>query len=147
MTNLLTLAAIFILAALAYRFRERLFAPLRRFEARNTARRAEEFQALFDRNAHYRQTVKLAEEQVEEVMKTSAVDPRTGQPVDRFVFQGTEYASLNEAESARFAVVVGKAREFYIDLDRNWLPRRGAREQLAAALPDPSKQENVPPRP
>ena len=82
MTNLLTLAAIFILAALAYRFRERLFAPLRRFEARNTARRAEEFQALFDRNAHYRQTVKLAEEQVEEVMKTSAVDPRTGHHYD-----------------------------------------------------------------
>lgn len=148
MSDLLTLAAVFILAALFYRFRVRLLAPLRRFEARNSARRAEEFNALFDRYAHYRQTVKLAEEQVEEVAKIQATDERTGEPVERYVFLGAQYASLNEAEAARLAVVIGKAREFYIDLDRNWLPRRGTREPLATALPAPAKHDDAenPPR-
>ena len=146
MSDLLTLALLFVSAALAYRFRARLMAPLRRFEARNAARRAEEFNSLFDRNAHYRQTVRLAEEQVEEVVKIQTTDERTGQPVDRYLFQAVQYATLNEAEAARLAVVVEKAREFYIDLDRNWLPRRGAREPLAPALPDLSKQENIPPK-
>jgi hypothetical protein len=146
MSNLLTLAFLFIFGAIFYRFRQRIFTPLRRFEARNAARRAEEFQALFDRYAHYRQTIKLAEEQVEDVAKIETRDEHTGQPINRYVFLGTQYATIGEAEAARMAVVMGKAREFYIDLDRNWLSRRGAREPLAAALADPSKQENVPPR-
>ena len=81
LTNLLTLVLTFLIGALLYRFRDRLLQPLRRFDARNQARRAEEARALFDRNAHYRQTMQLAEEQVEEVMKVKVPDERTGQPI------------------------------------------------------------------
>src|ERR1700704_6371695 len=76
--NLVSLALILLAAALFYRFRESILMPLRRFEANNAARRGEEARALFDRYAHYRQTVQLAEEQVEEVTKLRAADARTG---------------------------------------------------------------------
>src|SRR5882672_12673593 len=148
--NLVSVALIFLAAALFYRFRERILTPLRRFEANNAARRAEEARALFDRYAHYRQTVRLAEEQVEEVAKLRAADARTGEPVERYVFLGVPYATRREAEAARHAAVVEKAREFYIDLDRMYLSRRGWREPRGAvpALTDPAKPEKVtPPRP
>src|SRR5437868_6081053 len=123
--NLLTVVLLFFVAALFYRFRQRLIAPLQRFEARNAQRRADEARALFDRSAHYRQTLHLAEEQFEEVTKITVPDERTGKPVERFLFLGVQYATRTEAEAARYAEVVGKAREFYIELDRNWLPGRG----------------------
>ena len=138
LTNLLTLTIVFVAAALLYGFRNRVMAPLRRFEARNAQRRAEEARALFDRYAHYRQTLKVAEEQVEEVMKIQVADERTGQLVDRYLFLGTQYATRTEAEAARYAEIVGMARDFYIDLDTNWLPRGTKRyEPLSAALPPP----------
>ncbi len=148
--NLVSVALIFLAAALFYRFRQRILMPLRRFEANNAARRAEEARALFDRYAHYRQTVQLAEEQVEEVTKLRAADARTGEPVERYVFLGVSYATRREADTARHAAVVEKAREFYIDLDRMYLSRRGWREPRGTvpALTDPSKTEKVtPPRP
>src|SRR6266550_2765733 len=133
LTNLFTLALTFLIAALLYRFRDRVLAPFRRFEARNAARRAEEARALFDRYAHYHQTMKVAEEQIEEVTKIKVADERTGQPVERFVFLGIRYTTRAEAEAARHAEIIAKARDFYIDLDRIWLPRRWWREPLAAA--------------
>jgi hypothetical protein len=147
-TSLLTLALTFLAGALLYRFRDRILGPFRRFEARNAQRRAEEARALFDGTAHYRQTMKIAEEQVEEVTKVRIADERTGQPVERFLFQGVQYASLAEAESVRYTEIIGKARDFYVDIDRIWLPRRWWRQPLASALPDPSKRDKAtPPRP
>ena len=150
MSNLLSLILIFIAGALIYRFRERIVGSLRRFEARNAQRRADEAQARFDRYAHYRQTVQFAEEQVEPVTKISVPDERTGEPVSRYLFLGAQFATRQEAEAARYAVIVEKAREFYIDLDRIYLARRGRPHPPAAAglgLPDPSKQETyTPPR-
>jgi hypothetical protein len=148
LTNLLTLALTFLVGVLLYRFRDRVLAPFRRFEARNAARRAEEARALFDRTAHYHQTLKVAEEQVEEVTKIRVADERTGEPVERFLFLGVQYATLAEAEAARYVEIIAKARDFYIDLDRIWLPRRWWREPPASALPDSSKRDKVtPPRP
>ena len=135
LSNLLTLLATFIGAALAYRFRARIFGVLRRFEARNAARRMEEFRALTDRDAHYRQTIAIAEEQVEPVTKITARDERTGEPVQRYVFLGETYADLKEAEAARYKEVISKAREFYIDLDRVFLSRRRRREPTVEAPP------------
>jgi len=141
LTNLLTLTIVFVAAAVIYAFRNRLMAPLRRFEAQNAERRAEEARALYDRYAHYRQTLKVAEEQVEEVAKIQVSDERTGQPVDRYLFLGVQYATRTEAEAARYAEIVGLARDFYIDLDTNWLPRGTKRhEALSAILPPPSKK-------
>jgi hypothetical protein len=148
--NLLSVVAFLLTAALIYKFRLRILAPLRRFEANNAARRAEEARALFDRYAHYRQTVQLAEEQVEEVQKLKVADPRTGEPVERYLFLGAQYGTRREAELARHEAVVEKAREFYIDLDKIYLGRRGWRGSRATppALEDRSAPErSTPPRP
>jgi len=141
--NLLTLALFFFAGALFYRFKNRVLAPFRRFEAKNAQRRADEARALFDRYAHYRQTLQVAEEQVEAVEKIRVADERTGQPVERFLFQAVQYATLADAEAARYAEVVGKARDFYTDLDRNWLPRHGRYKPASPALTLPSDSDSV----
>jgi hypothetical protein len=147
MSNLIALATIFFTALLVYHFRGRILARLRGFEARNRARRAEELRALFDGTAHYRQTVALAEEQVEAVEKIQARDARTGENVTRYLFEGEQYASLADAEAARYASIIAKARDFYIDLDRNFLSRRGKPTAALTSLPDPDKHETyTPPR-
>lgn len=141
--NLAAIALVFFAGAFLYRFRNTVLAPIRRFEARNAQRRAEEARTLFDRHAHYRHTLNLAEEQVEAVEKIVVSDERTGQKVERFLFLGVQYASMDDAAGARQAEIITKAREFYIDLDRNWLPRgRGNHQPLAPGLPPPK-----PPRP
>ena len=126
--NLLIVAIILAFAALFLVFRERIVGGLKRFEARNAARRAEEARALFDRYAHYRQTVELAEEQVEEVTKFRTKHARTGEPVERYIFLGVQYATRREAEAARHEAVLEKARAFYMELDQIYLGRRGWRE-------------------
>jgi len=148
--NLLIVAVILAVAAVFLAFRERIVGALKRFDARNQARRAEEARALFDGYAHYRQTVELAEEQVEEVTKFRTTDARTGEPVEGFIFLGIQYATRREAEAARHAAIVEKAREFYMELDQIYLGRRGAKEPYGGlpALTDGSKRETVkPPRP
>jgi hypothetical protein len=148
--NLLILAIIFAVFAVFLAFRDRIVGALKRFDARNRARRAEEARALFDGYAHYRQTVELAEEQVEEVTKFRTTDVRTGEPVEGYIFLGVQYATRREAEAARHAAIVGKAREFYMELDQIYLGRRGAREHHFGfpELTDGSKREKVkPPRP
>jgi hypothetical protein len=132
-SNLISLLAVFIAAALLYRFRARVIGAFRRFEARNAARRMEELRALIDRDAHYRQTVALADEQVEPVTKITVRDERTGEPLQRYVFLGEIYAELKEAESVRYRAVISRAREFYIDLDRVFLSRRRRREPTVEA--------------
>lgn len=93
---------------------------LRRFDARNVRRKQEQFAARFDPNAHYRETMRLAEEQVEEI--TEITDPG---PVTRFLFNGEEYDRREDAEAARVALVFEKARGFYMELDTIYLGRRG----------------------
>jgi undecaprenyl pyrophosphate synthase len=149
MSNLLTLALILFGAVLLYGFRGRLLSALQRFEARNARRRAEELRALMDRHAHYRQTVEFAEEQVEPVTTVTVPDSRTGEAVTRYLFLGEQFATRKDAEAARHAVVIEKAREFYIDLDQIYLSRRRRPEPTitAPALSDPSKHETyTPPR-
>jgi hypothetical protein len=110
MWNLLSLAFVFLAGALLYAFRDRIGAAFKRFDARNAQRRADELRALMDRYAHYRHTVQFADEQIEDVSKVAVPDERTGEPVTRYLFLGTYYASLKEAEAARHDVVVEKAR-------------------------------------
>jgi hypothetical protein len=135
LSNLLSLLAVFIAAAVLYRFRARVLGVFRRFEARNAARRMEEFRALTDRDAHYRHTIALADEQVEPVAKITVRDERTGEPVQRYLFLGESYADLKEAETVRYRQVISKAREFYIDLDRVFLSRRRRRDPTVDAPP------------
>jgi hypothetical protein len=150
MSNLLSLVLIIFGAAILGGSWQRIGRALRRFDAKNAQRRADEARALFDRYAHYRLTVQFAEEQIEEVTKITVPDARTGEPVTRYLFLGEEFATRKEAEAARYAAVIEKAREFYKDLDRIYLSRgrRPPEPPMAApGLPDPSKQETTtPPR-
>jgi len=113
---------------------------LRRFESRNAERRMQELKSAMDAYAHYRQTLEFVEEQIEPVSTVTVPDERTGEPVKRYVFLGTWYDSRSDADAARYAAVVEKAREFYIDLDRVFLSRR-RRWSGSAALPDRSKRK------
>ena len=98
-----------------------------------------------DRYAHYRQTLQFVDEQIEPVAPLTARDERTGEPVTRYVFLGTTYGTLKDAEAARYTVVVEKAREFYVDLDRVFLSRW--RRSHTTALSDPSKHQSwTPPK-
>jgi hypothetical protein len=132
---------------LIYGFRRRIIGTFRSFEARNARRRADEARALYDKHAHYRQTVEFAQEEVEEVARITVRDERTGEPVTRYLFLGDQYPTRSEAEAVRFSMVIEKAREFYKDLDRIYLARRGRRASMANPEPDPSKHETyTPPR-
>ena len=117
--NVLLICLIFIAAAAAYRWRKALLAPLRRFDQRNAARIREQAEARGDPNAHYKETLRLAEEQVEEIIET----PDT-EPLKRFYFDGEEFDRREDAEAARRAKVVAIARGFYVDLDTIYLGRR-----------------------
>jgi hypothetical protein len=127
--NLLYLTSFLIAVAIAYGFRHTILGKIRRF-AENAARRQAEMHAVFDKYAHYRQTISFADEQIEPVSKLVASDSRTGTPVERFVFLGTQYPTLAEADAARQEEVIAKAREFYKDLDKTFLQRRKAAEPL-----------------
>jgi hypothetical protein len=148
MYDLFSAVLILFAVVLVAAFRYRILAGLRRFEANNARRRAEEARALFDRYAHYRQTVKFAEEEVEDVTKVIVPDERTGELVTRYVFLGEQFATRKEAEAARYAAIIERAREFYKDLDRIYLSRgrRPRPESPMPAGPSLPKPENPPPR-
>jgi hypothetical protein len=111
-------------AILLYRFHRPILAALERFDARNVARKFEEARDRRDRLAHYRHTVKLAEEQVDDISETVESDRRTGRPVTRFLFAGEAFATRADAEAAREAAILAKARTFYMELPAA-LSRRG----------------------
>lgn len=122
--SLITTTALIIGAILLYRFRGPVLAALRRFDERNVERIAEERDDRRDPIAHYKHTLRLAEEQVEEVSEMALPDPRTGQPVTRYVFEGEQYATGDEAEAARQRSIVAKARHFYQELPSALAHRR-----------------------
>jgi len=151
MWNIILLTAFFIAAAVVYRFRKPILLRLARFDARNAARRAEELRDRRDRFAHYRRAVQTAEESLEEVTQVTVPDPRTGQPLKRFLFLGEHYLTRNEAEIARRARAVALAREFYAELDgRSLAPAQPQQAPPQATLPEPNlepENETTPPRP
>jgi hypothetical protein len=118
-SNVLFIGFAFIAAAAAYRWRNFLLAPLRRFDARNAARIREQQESRGDPNAHFRETLRLAEEQVEEIFETPDSDP-----LKRFYFDGKEFDNREDAEDARREKIIEKARGYYIELDTIYLGRR-----------------------
>ena len=112
MTSLITTGLLIIAAILAYRFRAPFVTALRRFDARNRDRIEEEIGDRRDPVAHYRHTLRLSEEQVEEIGEITATDVRTAQPVKLYIFEGEQFASRDEAEAARQRSIVAKARKF-----------------------------------
>jgi hypothetical protein len=124
MHGLFVTAGLVLAAILAYGFRRPIIAALARFDARNTARKIEEMKDRQDRFAHYRHTMRLAEEQVDDIEEIAAIDERTGEPIKRFLFAGETFVSREDAEAARNEAVVTRAREFYVELPAA-LSRRG----------------------
>jgi hypothetical protein len=132
MSNLIEVALILSGVLLAIGLHRPLHRALRRFETRNAERRRQEFHTAMDQYAHYRQTIQLIDEQVEQVSPVTVADERTGGPVVRYLFLGAWYSSLKDAEAARYAAVIEKAREFYVDLDRVFLSPRGRAARMKA---------------
>jgi hypothetical protein len=124
MGGLYATAVLVLAAILVYRFHRSILAALARFDARNTARKLEEARDRHDRLAHYKHTVKLAEEQVDAVAEITVPDERSGSPVSRFVFAGETFVTREDAEAARQEAIIAKAREFYVELPAA-LTRRG----------------------
>lgn len=125
MTHSLYVTAGMVLAAIMlYRFHRQILAALARFDARNLARKFDEARDKRDRLAHYRHTVRLAEEQVDDISEIIVSDERTASPVVRFVFSGEMFVTRKEAEDARNGAIMAKARDFYAELPAA-LSRRG----------------------
>jgi hypothetical protein len=114
--DLLTTVALLMAGLVLYRFRVPILAALARFDARNVARRREEMDDRRDQLAHYKHTLRLAEEQVEEIEEFATQDARTGEAVTRYLFEGENFASRDEAEAMRQRAIVAKARNFYVEL-------------------------------
>jgi hypothetical protein len=122
--SLYATAGIVLAGILLYRFHRPILAALARFDARNMSRQFEEARDRRDRLAHYRHTVRLAGEQVDEISEIVVSDERTANPLTRFVFAGETFASRKDAEAARDHAIIAKAREFYAELPAA-LSRRG----------------------
>ena len=124
MHGLYMTAGIVLAAILIYRFHRPLLAALERFDARNAARKFEEARDRRDRLAHYKHTLRLAEEQVDTIEEVTVADERTGTPAGRYLFAGETFLTRADAEAARQDVVLARAREFYVELPAA-LARRG----------------------
>ena len=81
MANLLTTFVAIVIGILIYHFRARIWGVVQRFDARNRARIEEEERDRGDNLAHFRHTLKLAEEQVEQVSEIRYSDSRTATPL------------------------------------------------------------------
>lgn len=125
MSGLASTAIFLLFAILLYAFRGPILARLRRFDDRNRARQIEEIQDKRDHLAHFKHTLRLSEEQVEEVSEIDVRDMRTGQDLKRYMFEGQMYATREDAEDARKASIVSKARDFYKELPAALAARRG----------------------
>ena len=116
MKSLYEVSALVFIGLLIYGFRVPILDRLRRFDQRNIARQRQEMEDRRDRLAHYKHTLQLAQEQVEEIGEIKTPDERTGDPVTRYLFEGETFASRDDAEAARNEKIVAKAREFYMEL-------------------------------
>ena len=116
MSRLIATAVFLLIAIAIIRFWPRIRAVLERFDAANVARIRQEQIDRADQLAHFRHTVGVSEEQVEEVFEMSELDPRTATAVTRYVFEGERFATRREAEKARAQKIGDIARGFYREL-------------------------------
>ena len=123
--NLFTTTAFIIAGLLIYRFWPAIGRAVRRFDDENRARIEGDIRDRHDSLAHFRHTLKIAEEQVEEVGEVEERDPRTGEPVKRYLFEGERFAHRREAERVREEKVRLLARKFYMELPAALAARKG----------------------
>jgi hypothetical protein len=114
--DLLVTTAIIIAGLIAYRYQHVVLDALRRFDARNVKRIADQEHERNDPVAHFKHTLATAEEQVETVSEITVSDPRTATPVTRYVFEGEQFATRAVAERVRAEKIRAIARGYYMDL-------------------------------
>ena len=115
---------VIVAALLVYRFRRAIGARLKRFDDANVRRIAEQERDKVDPLAHYRHTLRIAEEQVEAVGEIVEADARLGTPVTRYLFEGERFATRVEAERMRAEKIRAIARGYYMDLPMALAERR-----------------------
>lgn len=118
MRDLLYMALLIFILMLVFGYRERILDVLRRFDRRNIERQLEQMNERTDPTAHFKHTLKLAEEQVEDVSEIEVLDERTANPVTRYIFQGETFGTRMEAEKARAEAIGQIARGFYVELPK-----------------------------
>jgi hypothetical protein len=123
--NLFTTTAFIIAGLLFYRFWPAIHAAVKRFDAQNRARIESDMRDRSDSLAHFRHTLRIAEEQVEEIGEIEVPDERTGGPVKRYLFEGERFAARREAQHAREEKVRALARKFYMELPAALAARKG----------------------
>lgn len=107
MTNVLWACGFVLVCIAFYRFG---LPRLKRFDAANVARIAQQARDKADANAHFRHALDVANEQVEEVQEI-----KTGQ-VTHYLFEAQVFATRAEAEGMRAQRVGVVARRFYDEL-------------------------------
>lgn len=123
--NLIATAAFILAIILIVRFWPQISGAVNRFDAQVRDRRLQEIRDRADATAHFRHTLKLAEEQVDDVTSVTVPDERTGQPVTRWLFEGETFANEADAKHAREDTVRAIARGFYMDLPAALRARKG----------------------
>jgi hypothetical protein len=123
--NLFTTTAFIIAGLLFYRFWPAILAAVKRFDAQNRARIESDMRDRSDSLAHFRHTLGIAEEQVEEIGEIEVRDERTGEPVKRYLFEGEHFALRREAQRVREEKVRALARKFYMELPAALAARKG----------------------
>ncbi|MEJ0027961.1 MAG: hypothetical protein WDN01_18195 [Rhizomicrobium sp.] len=107
---------VIVAALVAYRYRRWIVERLKRFDDENVRRIAEQERDRADPLAHFRHTLRTAEEQVEAVSEIVEPDERLGMPVTRYMFEGERFASRADAERVRTEKIRAIARGYYQDL-------------------------------
>jgi hypothetical protein len=138
--NILTAFLGIVMALVVYRYRREILDGLRRFDARNAERIAEQEADRRDPQAHIRHTLMSAGEQVEAVSEFQVSDARLGTPVTRYVFEGKHYATRWEAESARAQKIREIANRYYAELPRALAERTGTGAMPSSDEPPKPKQ-------
>jgi hypothetical protein len=116
MGRLIGMAALILGAIILYRFWPRILAALKRFDENNVERIRQEQLDRRDQLAHFRHTINVSEEQVDDIIEIEELDPRTATSVTRYVFEGERFATRREAEKVRAQKIGDIARGFYREL-------------------------------
>jgi hypothetical protein len=124
LSAVLETAAVIMVGLLIYRFHKPALAALRRFDAQNRSRLEDEQKDRGDRLAHFRHTLKRAEEQVDDIGEITLSDLKTGTAVRRYTFEGERFATRQDAERVRAEKVRALARKFYMELPAALAARR-----------------------
>ena len=140
------LLGVFILLAvvlLIYRYHRAILDALRRFDAQNVRRIREQEAEKADPLAHFKHTLKTAEEQVEAVSEITLADERLGTPITRYIFEGERFATRAEAERVRAEKIRAIAHNYYVDLPRALAERR-APETVRGSTAEPPPKTDTP---